>query len=217
MGVLAIDGPAGTGKSTVARAAADKLGLPYLDTGAMYRAVTAAALRAGLALDDETAIAALAQRCRLHVDRHSVQIDDLDVTVEIRGPAVTAAVSAVSAIPAVRHEMVLRQQAWVASQGGGILEGRDIGTVVFPDARLKVYLTASDEARASRRAAEGTAGHDHAAVAADLARRDRLDSTRPVSPLAAAADAVVVDTTDLDVGEVVERIVGLWNEREDTP
>jgi cytidylate kinase len=217
MDVLAIDGPAGTGKSTVARAAADKLGLPYLDTGAMYRAVTAAALRAGLAPDDAPAVTALADRCRLHVSTHSVHINGIDVTREIRGPQVTAAVSAVSAIPGVRHALVARQRAWVADHDGGVLEGRDIGTVVAPDARLKVYLTASSDVRASRRAAEESTGADRATVAADLHRRDHLDSSRVASPLATAEDAVVVDTTELAVDEVVDVIVRLWDEREDSP
>lgn len=212
MRVVAIDGPAGSGKSTIARALARTLALRYLDTGAMYRAVTAAVLRAGIAPDDGPAVAALAARSAIDVGER-VTIDGVDVTEEIRGPAVTAAVSAVAANAAVRATLVEQQRAWARDHGGAVLEGRDIGTVVFPDARLKVYLTASPEARAARRAAEGTTGADRAAVAADLARRDRLDSSRQASPLTTAADAVIVDTTDMTIEEVVARVADLWRER----
>ncbi len=216
MGVLAIDGPAGSGKSTVARALARRLGLAYLDTGAMYRAVTAAALRAGLDPADTTtgaAIATLAERCRLDLSDTTVAIDGVDVSAEIRQGAVTAAVSAVAANPAVRTALVDQQRAWIAKHRGGVLEGRDIGTVVAPDATLKVYLTASPQARSLRRVAEGTVGPDQAAVAADLARRDQLDSTRETAPLTNAVDAVTVDTTALGVEQVVDVIAGLWKDR----
>ncbi len=216
MGVLAIDGPAGSGKSTVARALARRLGLAYLDTGAMYRAVTAAALRAGLDPADTTtgaAIATLAERCRLDLSDTTVAIDGVDVSAEIRQGPVTAAVSAVAANPAVRTALVDQQRAWIAKHRGGVLEGRDIGTVVAPDATLKVYLTASPQARSLRRVAEGTVGPDHAAVAADLARRDQLDSTRETAPLTNAVDAVTVDTTELGVEQVVDVIAGLWKDR----
>ncbi|MCC6435592.1 MAG: (d)CMP kinase [Acidimicrobiales bacterium] len=215
MRVVAIDGPAGSGKSTIARALARALDLRYLDTGAMYRAVTAAVLRAGIAPDDAGAVAELAGRSQLEVAER-VTIDGVDVTEEIRGPAVTAAVSAVAANAAVRATLVERQRAWVRRHGGGVLEGRDIGTVVFPDAALKVYLTASPDARAARRAAEGTAGLDRVAVAADLARRDRLDSSREASPLATADDAVMVDTTDMTIDEVVAHVAELWQRRRRT-
>lgn len=214
MRVIAIDGPAGTGKSTVARLVADRLGFGYLDTGAMYRAVTAAVLRAGIATDDAGAVAERARTCDLQVGPYGVFVDAVEVTEEIRGPLVTAAVSAVAANAEVRAELVRRQREWIALRPGAVLEGRDIGTVVVPDARLKVFLTASAEARAARRAGEGTTGSDTAAVAADLARRDELDSTRAASPLATAADAVTVDTTDLTIDEVVAEVVRLWQERD---
>jgi cytidylate kinase len=205
--VVAIDGPAGSGKSTVARELARRLGLAYLDTGAMYRSVAFAALQRGLDPADDDALARLAQEVDLDAGER-VRVDGVDATAEIRGPAVTHVVSAVSAVPAVRKEMVRRQRAWAEEHGGGVVEGRDIGTVVFPAADLKVFLTASDEERARRRQKDESAP-DVTAVAADLARRDRLDSTRPVSPLKPAADAVVIDTTRRTVGEVVDQILSL--------
>ncbi len=214
MRVIAIDGPAGTGKSTVARLVADRLGFGYLDTGAMYRAVTVVVLRAGIAADDTDAVAERARSCDLQVGPYGVFVDAIEVTEEIRGPQVTAAVSAVAANAGVRAELVRRQREWIALRPGAVLEGRDIGTVVVPDARLKVFLTASAEARAARRAGEGTTGSDTASVAADLARRDELDSTRAASPLATAADAVTVDTTDLTIEQVVAEVVRLWQERD---
>jgi CMP/dCMP kinase len=205
--VIAIDGPAGSGKSTVARGVAARLGLSYLDTGAMYRSVAFAVLQRGIDPADDDTLALLAREVELDVgDR--VIVDGVDATAEIRGPAVTRIVSAVSAVPAVRQEMVRRQRAWVEEHGGGVVEGRDIGTVVFPDADLKVFLTASDEERARRRQKDDAAP-DVTAVAADLARRDRLDSTRPVSPLKPADDAVVIDTTGRTVDEVVDQILSL--------
>jgi cytidylate kinase len=203
--VIALDGPAGTGKSTVARALAERLGVAHLDTGAMYRAVTWAALRAGLRPDDQAAVVDLARRVRLEVGEGPVRVDGTDVTREIRGPEVTAAVSAVSAIPAVRAELRDRQRAWIAAHRGGVAEGRDMGTVVFPHARLKVFLTASADVRARRRAAE-MAG-DVEAVARDIERRDWADSTRADSPLARADDAVVVDTSELRPDEIVDLLV----------
>lgn len=202
MFVVALDGPAGTGKSTVARALATRLGLPHLDTGAMYRAVTWAALRDGLSLDDSSALSELALRTKLQVEPDAVLVDGVDVTTSIRGPEVTGAVSAVAAVDGVRKELVGRQREWVASHGGAVAEGRDIGTVVFPHADLKVYLTASPEVRAARRAAED--GLDTEAVAADIRRRDLADSSRANSPLAAAPDALVVDTSELGPDEVVD-------------
>jgi cytidylate kinase len=203
--VIALDGPAGTGKSTVARALAERLGVAHLDTGAMYRAVTWAALRAGLRPDDQAAVVDLARRVRLEVGEGPVRVDGTDVTREIRGPEVTAAVSAVSAIPAVRAELRDRQRAWIAAHRGGVAEGRDMGTVVFHHARLKVFLTASADVRARRRAAE-MAG-DVEAVARDIERRDWADSTRADSPLARADDAVVVDTSELRPDEIVDLLV----------
>jgi cytidylate kinase len=204
--VVAIDGPSGSGKSTVARALAARLGLRYLDTGAMYRAVTAEVLHRGVDPTDADAVARVAT-AELSVsttpDPASVRVDGRDVTGEIRGPAVTAAVSAVSAVPAVRARMVARQRAIIGG-GGIVVEGRDIGTTVVPDADLKVFLTAAPAARAQRRARETAEGL--AATAADLARRDALDAGRAASPLARAADAVEVDTTALGPDAVVERI-----------
>ena len=206
--VIAIDGPAGSGKSTVAKAVAARLGLDYLDTGAMYRSVAFAVLRAGGDPEDTGFVASVARAITLDVTEAGVIVDGLDATVEIRGPEVTRAVSRVAANPDVRAEMVAQQRDWVRHRGGGVLEGRDIGTVVFPDAELKVYLTASPEERARRRAGEVT-DLDYATVAADLARRDTFDSTRDASPLAEAEDAHTVDTTGLSVNEVVERVVEL--------
>jgi cytidylate kinase len=206
MQVIAIDGPAGSGKSTVARELADRLGLRYLDTGAMYRAVTFAVLRRSIELDDSEAVAALAKRLELAVDDDGVRVDGVDATIEIRGPEVTRAVSVVAANPAVRQVLRDAQRHWAKSNGGGVIEGRDIGSVVFPDARLKVYLHASPDARAERRAKE-TEALDYDKVAADIARRDAHDSGRTHSPLTRADDAVVVDTTDLSVGQVVDTIL----------
>src|SRR5258705_2826877 len=206
MRVIAIDGPAGSGKSTVSRRLAERLQLRYLDTGAMYRAVAFAALRRMLDPDDEEKVAALALEMELEVTLEHVMVDGVDATVEIRGPEVTRAVSIVAANPGVREEMRRRQREWAIVHGGGVIEGRDIGTVVFPDAELKVYLTASADARAQRRAKEVTE-LDYETVAADLARRDALDQGRDHSPLAAADDAVHLDTTDRTVDEVIDELM----------
>jgi cytidylate kinase len=210
--VVALDGPSGTGKSTVARGLARRLGLRYLDTGAMYRAVTLAVLRSGLALDDPHAIAQLAGRAVLEVstdpDAPGIRLDGADVSAAIRTVEVTRAVSAVSAVRAVRTVLVDRQRSLIGS-GGIVVEGRDIGSVVWPQACPKVYLTASPEARARRRAGELGASADVAVVAADIARRDRFDSTRSVSPLSRADGAVELDTTELSVAQVIDRLVAL--------
>lgn len=207
MMVIAIDGPAGSGKSTVARRLAVRLGLEYLDTGAMYRGVTFAALRRNLDPADGDELAALARSVELEVADGVVTVDGVDASVEIRGPEVTRAVSIVAANPEVRSELVARQRRWAAEHGGGVIEGRDIGTVVFPDARLKLYLTARPEVRAARRSKEVT-DLDYDTVASDLARRDALDANREASPLSLADDAQTVDTSDLDVDEIVDQIVG---------
>jgi cytidylate kinase len=207
--IVAIDGPSGSGKSTVARGVAARLGLEVLDTGAMYRALTLLVLERGIEPSDGAASARAARDMQLEVGSRTL-VDGRDVSAAIRGPEVTAAVSTVSAHPEVREVLVARQRAWVAAHGGGVVEGRDIGTVVFPAARVKVFLTASDDERARRRhgdevAADRSVGVD--SVQADLARRDASDSNRTVSPLKAAPDALVVDTTGRDVDDVVGEIV----------
>lgn len=206
MRVIAIDGPAGSGKSTVARKLADRLGLEYLDTGAMYRAVTFAALRRNVDPADTEPVAALARMVDLSVSVDCVVVDGVDATIEIRGPEVTRAVSMVAANPEVRKELVSRQQDWARRHGGGVIEGRDIGSVVFPDAELKVYLDARPEVRAARRSKE-VSDLDYETVAADLARRDALDQGRASSPLTRAGDAVEIDTSDLDVEQIIDLIV----------
>jgi len=195
--VVAIDGPAGSGKSTLSRALALRLGLERLDTGAMYRSVAWAVLERGIDPADGTAVAEVARVLTIDVgDR--VLADGTDVTDAIRGPGVSAAVSAVAANPAVRTVMVERQRRWVAEHGGGVVEGRDIGSVVLPDAALKLYLTASPEVRAARRSEEG---------AEAVARRDRLDSTRAASPLEVPDGARVIDTGAASVDQIVEEVV----------
>lgn len=205
MRVVAIDGPAGSGKSTVARALARRLGLEYLDTGAMYRSVAFAALQRNIDPDEAESVASLAEGLEISVTENGVVVDGVDATIEIRGPEVTRAVSAVAANPEVRSVMRRLQREWAEARGGGVMEGRDIGTVVFPDATLKVYLTASPSIRAQRRSAEVEA-LDYEAVAADIARRDALDSSRDHDPLRMAEDAIVIDTTDLGVDEIVDAL-----------
>lgn len=216
MTVVAIDGPGGSGKSTVARALASRLGVERLDTGAMYRAVALLALRAKLALDDASSLAELARSMSLEVgDR--VVLDGEDVTEAIRSEQVDDVVSVVAAHPLVRSELVERQRAWVARHPSCVVEGRDIGTVVLPDADLKVYLTAEPTERARRRAVQERAvaasvargrDSDVAEVMRSIDRRDSLDSSRAASPLVAAPDAVVVDSTGRGVDEVVDE---LWS------
>jgi CMP/dCMP kinase len=208
-GVVAIDGPSGAGKSTVARAVAAALGLRVLDTGAMYRAVALAVLERGVPVGDAARCGEVARAVDLQID-DGVLLDGRPVTELIRGPKVTGAVSAVAAHPSVRTVLVAKQRAWVAQRGGGVVEGRDIGTVVFPDATVKVFLTASGAERARRRqrdeiAAARDAGIER--VRQTLEERDRADSTRVASPLQPAPDAIVVDTTDLAVADIVTRIV----------
>ena len=202
--VIAIDGPAGAGKSTIAKALAKKLSLRYLDTVAMYRAVTFAALTRNLDLSNESAIAKVASECVMLIDDDSIIIDGLDATQEIRGQKVTRAVSIVATNSLVRTELRGRQQQWVSEHGGGVVEGRDIGSVVFPDATLKVYLTASPLVRAKRRVAQS--GGDVELIAAEIAERDQRDSSRSDSPLMKTSDSVMVDTSNIDVNEVVEHI-----------
>jgi cytidylate kinase len=206
--VVAVDGPSGSGKSTVSRRLAAALGARYLDTGAMYRAVTWAVLQAGVDPHDAARVAAIAERVRLDIGTDPAQprvsVDGVPVDGPIRGVEVTAAVSAVAAVPGVRTRMVGLQRAIIAAAGRVVVEGRDIGTVVAPDADLKVYLTASVDERARRRSDETESDVD--TTAADLARRDRLDSSRAASPLRRADDAVELDTTKLGIDEVVARL-----------
>jgi CMP/dCMP kinase len=206
--VVAVDGPSGSGKSTVSRRLAIALGARYLDTGAMYRAVTLAVLTAGIDPQDAATVAKVAREVKLTSGtdpaQPSITLDGVPVDREIRSAAVTGAVSAVAAVPAVRALLVSRQREIIAAAGRIVVEGRDIGTVVAPDAELKVFLTAAPAERARRRSVE-EAG-DLAATAADLARRDQLDSTRRADPLARAIDAVVLDSTSLDIDEVVARL-----------
>jgi cytidylate kinase len=195
--VVAIDGPAGSGKSTLSRALAERLGLQRLDTGAMYRSVAWAVLEQGLDVADVDAVAEAARALSIDMGERVVA-DGTDITEAVRSPEVSATVSAVAANPAVRAVMVERQRAWVDSHGGGVVEGRDIGSVVLPDADLKLYLTASPEVRAARRAEEG---------AEAVARRDLADSTRAASPLEVADGARVVDTGARSVDEIVEEVL----------
>jgi cytidylate kinase len=212
--VVAIDGPAGSGKSTVARRVAESLGLPALDTGAMYRALTWVVLDSGIDPADAPAVTAAARSLDLDVGP-PVLVGGRDVSEAIRSVEVSAAVSAVAAVPEVRVILVTAQREWIGVHGGGVVEGRDIGTVVAPDAVLKIYLVASEEERARRRlrqddeAAEGDADEsgDLDATQAAIRRRDALDSGRAASPLAAADDAVVLDTTDLSVEGVVAEVL----------
>lgn len=211
MQVIAIDGPAGSGKSTVGRALAERLGLTYLDTGAMYRGVAFAALRRGIDPADADPVAHLMEHLEMEVGDRTLVVDGVDASIEIRGPEVTRAVSVVAANPAVRAELRSRQREWAKRHGGGVIEGRDIGTVVFPDARLKVYLTASPEVRAARRSKE-VADLDYETVARDIARRDALDQGREDSPLQEAEGSVLVDTSDRSVDEIVDDILRLLEE-----
>jgi cytidylate kinase len=209
--VVAVDGPSGSGKSTVSRRLAAALGARYLDTGAMYRAVTWAVLQAGIDPGDAEAVAKVAADAQLasgtDPEHPTIRLDGVAVDAEIRGPEVTGVVSTVAAVPAVRRLLVDQQREIIAAAEKIVVEGRDIGTVVAPDARLKVYLTASADARAHRRSTEAEADLD--ATAVDLARRDRLDSTRAADPLVKAADAVELDTTGLTIDEVVARLLAL--------
>lgn len=210
--VIAIDGPAGSGKSTVGRLLANRLGLTYLDTGAMYRGVAFAVLRQGIDLEDPEAVADVACKVDLRIEEKVVLVDGVDATTEIRGPEVSAAVSAVAANSKVREELRERQRAWAGAHGGGVIEGRDIGSVVFPDALLKVYLTADPEVRANRRAVE-IGADDAGEVANDMARRDAADSRRSDSPLVEPDGAVNIDSTHLGIDNVVDLILGLVEER----
>ena len=207
--VVAIDGPAGAGKSTIAKALAAKLGVRYLDTGAMYRAVTFAAMSSGIELNDQNLVADLTRKSKMLLTDESVVINGLDATVAIRSSEVTAAVSTVAANSQVRTELRERQRQWIADHKGGVVEGRDIGSVVFPDATLKVYLTASPIVRARRRVAQSGGNVDE--IATSIASRDLQDSSRSDSPLTQTDDAVIIDTSDRSIDEVVAHLVELTN------
>jgi cytidylate kinase len=206
--VVAIDGPSGSGKSTVARHVAERLSLRYLDTGAMYRGVAFECLRRNVDPSDVEPVARIAELIELSVEDGVVLVDGTDASIEIRGPEVTRAVSAVAANPGVRTEMVRRQREWIERNGGGVVEGRDIGSTVWPEAQPKVYLTARLAVRADRRHQE-VESLEYETVAADMAARDTLDSTREASPLNQANDAVVIDTTDHSIDEVVQLVMEL--------
>ncbi len=220
--VVAIDGPAGTGKSTVSRGLARELGARYLDTGSMYRIVTLALVRAGVDLNDPGAIAAAADvplSIGYDPDVEQAFLGDEDVSAQIRGDEVTRAVSAVSAVSEVRTRLVAIQRELATGSGSVVVEGRDIGTVVLPDAPVKIFLTASAETRARRRNEQNIAAglpDDYETVLADVRRRDHLDSSRAVSPLRAAEDAVIVDTSDMNQTEVVAALRDLVDKRMET-
>lgn len=209
--VVAIDGPAGAGKSTIAKALATALGIEYLDTGAMYRGVTFEVLKRGLEATDVDAVARVARSIDFVQTRDTLTVNGVDATSAIRTPEVDAAVSHVAANSAVREEMRSRQRRWIAEHGGGVVEGRDIGSVVFPDATLKVYLVATPLVRAKRRVAQH--GGDVEEIARAIAERDKRDSTRDDSPLRQMPDAVVVDTSDRTVAQVIEEISRLLHAR----
>lgn len=212
--IIAIDGPSGAGKGTVARAVASALGYRHVDSGAMYRAVGWKALQIGVALEDETAVAALAARAHITVNAATVTIDHEDVTRAIRTPDIDRAAASVARLPRVREILVARQRE-MGAKGAIVMEGRDIGTVVFPKADVKIYMDASAEERARRRAIDPahTGGPSAVSdVATLLTERDRLDTTRTVSPLYAASDAQVVDTTGKSIDEVVREVMGIVNE-----
>jgi CMP/dCMP kinase len=212
--VIAIDGPGGVGKSTVARAVAETLDLPYLDTGATYRAATVITLDAGITVDDADAILAEVSRRSIDYTEEGILVDGALIGERTRTPEVTEAVSAVSAHAGVRAHIVAIQRSWVEHRDSdAVVEGRDIGTTVFPNAHVKVYLTARPEVRAARRAGDSEAdGATLSQIAEGLAARDGADSSRSTSPLRAADDATVIDTSDIDVEEVVRRIIDLVEE-----
>ena len=221
--IIAIDGPSGAGKSTVSKEVANKLGFACLDTGAMYRSIAWQALESGIALDDADTLAEVARTCKIEfiiepgdAQAKAVLIDGVDVTSEIRTAQIDKAVSPVSAVPAVREALV-EQQRRIGSEGNYVVEGRDIGTVVFPQAEVKIFLTASDEERARRRVLQneqrGVGSTDFEEVLADIIRRDEYDSSRDASPLRPAEDSYLLDSTNLTIEQVVDEICAKAREK----
>lgn len=209
--VVAIDGPAGAGKSTISKALAERIQVPYLDTGAMYRAITVLALDSGVDLQDEHQLVKLLDRSTIHVGRTAVAINDIDVTTRIREEDATRGASLVAAMTGIRSRLRDLQREWVARMGGGVVEGRDIATVVFPEACLKVFLTASSDERARRRVAQQ--GGDLDRVTAAIEERDRRDMSREDGPLRAAPEAVLIDTTGRSIDDIVDELEGLFRDR----
>ena len=208
MRVIAIDGPAGAGKSTVARLVSTATGLRYLDTGAMYRCVALAVQQTSTDVHDADAVGQIARNVAVVIERDAAKLNGVDVTTEIRSSEINGLVSIIAAHTPVRDAMREQQRRWIRDHNGGVVEGRDIGTVVFPDAILKVFLTASPEVRAERRV--GQTGGEIQAVSASIAERDHLDSTRIDSPLKPSDDSVIVDSSDRTIEEVVAEIVAYF-------
>ena len=209
--VVAIDGPAGAGKSTISKALAERIQVPYLDTGAMYRAITVLALDSEVDLQDEHQLVELLDRSTIHVGRTAVAINDIDVTSRIREEDATRGASLVAAMTGIRSRLRDLQREWVARMGGGVVEGRDIATVVFPEACLKVFLTASSDERARRRVAQQ--GGDLDRVTAAIEERDRRDMSREDGPLRAAPEAVLIDTTGRSIDDIVDELEELFRDR----